>query len=174
MFILRPDPAYTRTVLPKCQIMTVKVHGNQNATGVYMPKPLAGNEGALTRPFRELVEYLQANGDTIQLWPSGEMQHRPPFVHTAIPYRCDKPLQGFTAYFRHSISEYDQNYTCLVRAPPEVEGGLRCAYRLMLRRVRNKKFVAVGMGSHARLGQNSLLSCLDHEILALVARHAVE
>lgn len=175
MFILSHHLSYTTAVLPKWRVMTVKVVGsNQNATGVYMPKPLTGKEGALTRPFHELVEYLQADGDTTQLWPSGEMLHRPPSIHTAIPYRCDEPLHGFTVYFRRFSSFHDQTFTCLVRATSEVEGGLRCAYRLMLRRVRMAKQVALGMGSHPRLGQSSPLRWLDHETLAVVARHAVQ
>lgn len=172
MFILPHHPSYTLAVLPKWGVVTVKTDGNPNATGVFVPKPLTGSEGSLTRPFHELVEYLQAGGDTIELWPSGEMLHRPPYIHVRIPYRCDEPLQSFTVYFRRYISPFDQTYTCLVRAPAEAEGGLRCAYRLMLRRVRMARRVALCMGSHDRLGQASPLRWLDHVTLGVIASYA--
>lgn len=170
MFVVN-HPFYTMTVLPNTQTLTMRVEHKNNASGIYFPVRITGTEGSLSRPFREFTKYLQASKETVQLYPSGKIIERPLYIHACIPPRCDEPLQELTVHFRHCASQYDQNFISFMRASPEVETVLRTASRIIAHHIRKPKLLALGMGSHARLGESSPFRLLDQGTLSLVAKY---
>ena len=164
------------SILTKLHVVTVQFEGaRKHLNAVYFPTPLQGTDGALKRSFNEFERYLQDDGDSMTLWPSGERVHRKPYVmaHVYNPPGMHGPVHELQIQFQH-CGHYDQRYTELHIAPSEVLEGFSLVFRWMVRAVQIKALnrrMVLAMGQHARLGRQSLIRELDAMSLGLIAQH---
>lgn len=144
----------TITVLPKSRVLTLKTVNDPNATGVYtLPCAPNGSSDDMEVLLRDLQD------------TTAEMRG----VQAIIRSEPDEICRVFTIRYQRSNSP-GATITFALRVPPETEQGLKIIYNRMIRRRLATRKIALGMGTHARLGKDSPFQLLDPATLAIVAR----